>query len=299
VNTVAAIVATLRPRQWVKNAFVVAPLVFSKHLFDTTFALRALAAAAAFCAVSGAVYAFNDLRDVDQDRLHPVKKNRPIAAGHLSERAALWLSVVLALTGLVATYALSWKVSAVLAAYLVNNLAYTLVLKRYAFVDVLTISAGFLLRVVAGGFAIAVPLSPWLVACTALLSAMLGFGKRAHELLEADNAGRTAKSTRVALMGYRIHHLRVVMLALAFATCGAYALYTQDEHTVVFFGTRALIWTLPFCVVGIVRFAQLALWRPKPSSPTDAMLRDWPFLANILLWGAVVVLIIYRGHAGL
>jgi len=294
VSTAAAILKTLRPRQWVKNAFVVAPLVFSKHLFDGAFALRALAATAAFCAVSGAVYAFNDVRDVDQDRLHPVKKYRPIAAGQLGERAALWLSVALALTGLVATSFLSWKVSAVLAGYLVNNLAYTLVLKRYAFVDVLTISAGFLLRVVAGGFAITVPLSSWLVACTALLSAMLGFGKRAHELLEADNAGRSAKATRVALMGYRIHHLRVVMLVLAFATCAAYALYTQDEHTVEFFGTRALIWTLPFCVVGIVRFAQLALWRPKATSPTDAMLRDWPFLANIFLWGTAVVLIIYR-----
>ena len=294
MNAAVAIVKTLRPRQWVKNAFVLAPLVFSNHLFYGAFALKAAMAAAAFCAVSGAVYAFNDLRDVELDRKHPVKKNRPIAAGHLSERGALFLAITLAGAALLATFfMLSWQVSAVLGGYLVNNLAYSLALKRFAFIDVLMIAIGFLLRVVAGGFAISVPLSTWLLACTALLSAMLGFGKRAHELLEADNVGRTADTTRVALMGYRIHHLRVVMLVLSVATCIAYALYTQDRHTVSFFGTRSLIWTLPFCIIGIFRFAQLALWRPKPISPTDAMLRDWPFLGNILLWGAAVLFIIY------
>jgi hypothetical protein len=122
---------------------------------------------------------------------------------------------------------------------------------------------------------------------------MLGFGKRAHELKSAEIKGKTATETRAALAGYRIRHLRVAMLVLAAASCAAFGLYTQDDRTVEFFGTRSLIWTLPFCVIGIFRFAQLALWKPTEQSPTDAMLRDPPFLANILLWGAAVVYIIY------
>lgn len=286
-------IRTLRPKQWVKNFFVLAPLVFSKHLLDVEFTIRSLAAFGVFCALSGAVYAFNDVRDYESDRRHPVKRKRPIAAGQLSKRSALQLSIVLALSALAAAALLSPMLALVASGYLINNLAYSLYLKRFAFIDVLLIAVGFLLRVLAGGYAIDVPVSGWLLVCTALLACFLGFGKRAHELLQSESHDHKAGETREALGGYSIATLRFVLLVLAIATCAAYALYTRDAHTVVFFQTDELLFTLPFCIVGIARFLQLALWMQVDESPTDAILRDWPFLLNILLWAAAVVTIIY------
>lgn len=293
MSTARAIWGTLRPHQWVKNLFVVAPLVFSKHLFDPAYALHTALATASFCALSGAVYAFNDLRDAEQDRAHPIKRHRPIAAGTLSERTAILVTVTLAASALTASALLSWRLAGIAGCYLTVNLAYTLALKRVAYLDVMLIATGFLLRVLGGAFAIDVPVSPWLIGCTVLLSSMLGFGKRAHEVMRATSAGRDPTTTRASLRGYDPLVLQWVMGLLAMATSACYALYTQDGRTVAFFHTRALIWTLPFCVIGIGRFLQLALWRPRPQSPTEAMLRDWPFLINLGLWGLTVLLIIY------
>jgi decaprenyl-phosphate phosphoribosyltransferase len=293
VSLASAILITLRPRQWVKNLFVLAPLVFSKHLFDLAFALKAGVAAVAFCCLSGAVYAFNDVRDVAQDRQHPVKCRRPVAAGQLGESTALAVGAVLGLFALVVCGLVSVHLLAAASAYGALNLAYTLHLKRIAFVDVLVIASGFLLRVVAGALAIGVPVSPWLLACTALLASLLGFGKRAHELTQT-SAADAPHATRASLAGYSAGALRWAMYALAAATSGAYALYTQDLRTVEFFGTRQLVWTLPFCAIGIARFLMLALWTPHDDSPTDAILRDPVFLVNILLWGGTVLFIIYR-----
>lgn len=289
----SAAVRTLRPRQWVKNLFVAAPLVFSKNLGAPDLALREGIAVLAFCLLSGAVYAFNDVRDVEADRRHPTKRLRPIAAGALGERAALGMAATLAAAALAACAALDLRLAGAAGGYLANNLLYSLWLKRVPFLDVAMIAGGFLLRVWAGALAIAVPVSPWLLACTGLLAGLLGFGKRAHELLQAEAGARDASGTRAALAGYRAQHLRWALVVLAAATSVAYALYTQDAHTVGFFGTRWLVCTVPFCVLGIARFLQLALWRPREESPTDAILRDWPFLLNLGAWGATVLAIIY------
>lgn len=292
-STALAILRTLRPRQWVKNLFVAAALVFAKKLTDPALALRAGLAVLAFCLLSGAVYAFNDVRDLEADRRHPIKQHRPIASGALDRELALVMAAVLAAVALVGCAIMSWPLAAAATGYLANNLAYSLGLKRIAFLDVLLIAGGFLLRVWAGALAIDVPVSPWLLACTGLLACLLGFGKRAHELMQAEGSDRAAHDTRASLAGYRVRTLRLALALLAGATVVAYALYTQDDHTVGFFGTRALIVTVPFSAFGIFRFLQLALWRPREESPTDAVLRDWPFLVNLVAWGAVVVAIIY------
>jgi 4-hydroxybenzoate polyprenyltransferase len=293
MSSVRAIVVTLRPRQWVKNAFVLAPLVFSKHLFDGAYAARELIAVGAFCALSGAVYAFNDVHDAEQDRRHPIKRHRPVAAGALSQRTALVVAAALAVAALGALAALDARAAAVGTGYLIVNLGYSLKLKQIAFLDVLLIAGGFLLRVLAGAFAIGVPVSPWLLLCTGLLAALLGFGKRAHELRTAVREEREVEATRAALAGYSLGMLTWAMYLLSVGTSVAYALYTRDARTVAYFGTQRLIWTLPFCIVGIGRFLQLALWQPRDDSPTDAILHDRLFMANILLWGGAVLAIIY------
>jgi 4-hydroxybenzoate polyprenyltransferase len=290
---ISAVARTLRPHQWVKNLFVAAPLVFSKHLLDAGPLVRAGLATLVFCALSGAVYAFNDVRDVEADRAHPTKRRRPIAAGELSERAALILAGVLAVGALGGALALGPEVAAWSAAYLGLNLAYSLKLKQVAFVDVALIAAFFLFRVLAGAAAIPVPASSWLLICTGLLAAFLGLGKRAHELSSATRGGRDATATRASLAGYRAPVLRVAMALLAIATTVAYVLYTRDDHTVTFFGTGDLVFTAPFCAIGLARFAFLALGRGDEAGPTEAMLRDWPFLLNLAAWGGVVLVIIY------
>ena len=287
-----ALLKTLRPHQWVKNVFVAAPLVFARHLTDTAYLWREAIAVAAFCLLSGAVYCFNDVRDVESDRAHPTKRKRPIAAGQLGEKTALWFAAVLAVVSLGACLALSWQLAAFALAYLVQNIAYSVKLKHIAFVDVALIASGFILRVLAGAAAIDVPASGWLLLCTALVALFFGLGKRAHELSWADRSG-TAHSTRAALLGYRIPVVRVAMLVLALATLGAYIAYTVDPHTVEFFHTDRLVYSVPFVALGILRFLFLALWYPKDDPPTEAMLKDPWFLLDLAGATAVVLYIIY------
>jgi 4-hydroxybenzoate polyprenyltransferase len=177
--------------------------------------------------------------------------------------------------------------------YLANNAAYTLLLKRYPFVDVMSIAGGFLLRVVAGAVVLSVEVSPWLLVCTGLLALLLGFGKRAHELTQTSEGANAPSSTRRALAGYRRGPLTAILLLLAAATCAAYALYTRDDRTIAYFGTGQLVWTLPFPLVGIARFLDLSLWRPRAESPTDAILRDWVTGLVVAGWAAAVLSIIY------
>ena len=293
MSPAAAILRAVRPRQWVKNLFVAAPLVFAKKLTDPATAGASAAAVAVFCALSSAVYLVNDVVDRDKDRAHPTKQHRPIAAGHLAPGTALVLAAALAAGALAGAYLLAPPFALVSAGYLVINLAYSLALKEIVFLDVAMIATGFLLRVLGGAYAISVPASPWLLACTGLLAALLGFGKRAHEIGQARRAGRVLGETRGVLGRYSPAQLRIALWLLAGTTTVAYVLYTQAAHTVAFFGTRELIWTAPFCALGIGRFLMLVTRHDEGDSPTDAILRDAPFMANLALWGLAVLFIIY------
>jgi 4-hydroxybenzoate polyprenyltransferase len=247
----------------------------------------------AFCLLSGAVYCFNDVRDVEADRQHPTKKNRPIASGELSERAALIWAGVLAAIALGGCLVLSPRLALIAAAYLVQNVLYSIKLKHVAFIDVALITSGFLLRVLAGAAAIDVPASRWILLCTALLASFLGFGKRAHELAWAERHGKSG-ATRAALAGYRIPVVRVLMAVLGILTCAAYVAYTIAPRTIYAFGTDKLVYSAPFVAIGVIRFLFLALWYPKDDPPTEAMLKDPYFLADLVLAAATVLYIIYR-----
>jgi 4-hydroxybenzoate polyprenyltransferase len=281
----------LRPHQWVKNLFVAAPLVFSKNLFAGSQLGRAALAVLCFCFLSGAVYIINDIVDVEKDRAHPRKCRRPIAAGLLPVGTARIAAVVLAAVGLGVGICLSPAFLAIAGGYLALNLLYSLWLKRIPFVDVVTIAVGFLLRVLAGTFAIHVDPSSWLLVCTGLLACFLGFGKRSHELL---SAGSGAGRQRAVLAGYRLGHLNVALWVLAVLTTVAYVLYARAPHTVEFFGSHRMIFSTPFIAFGIWRFIHLVRNRPQAESPTEEMLRDKVFLANILAWMVAVLAVIYR-----
>lgn len=280
-----------RPHQWIKNLFVAAPLVFARRLDDPEAVLRTIVAVGCFCLLSSAVYLLNDIVDVDKDRAHPHKRLRPIASGAVPVHAAKIAAMLCATIALgVGTWHGGLFV-AVSVGYLALNIAYSFGLKSVPFLDVAAISVGFLLRVLGGAFAIPVEASGWLLVCTALLSSLLGFGKRAHELRVAGANGGTQ---RLVLEKYQPRVLRALLLVLAVLTTLIYAAYTQSAHAQSFFGTRLLALTIPFVGFGIVRFIWITNGTEDAESPTDSMLRDWPFLLNLVLYVAAIFVIIYR-----
>jgi decaprenyl-phosphate phosphoribosyltransferase len=311
VSVARGLIKTIRPHQWVKNLFVMAPMFFHKDLFSTTSrgdpALnlsvtgQAILATAVFCLLAGAVYTINDLVDVEADRVHPVKRDRPIASGAVPEGLARTFAVLLVVAALALAFVrFDWRFGAVAALYFVENIAYSFKLKKVAFLDVGLIAFGFVLRVYAGGLATLPPgesVSAYMLACTALLALFLGFGKRRHEL-EGEHAGKQ----RAALEAYSKRSLNVALTLTGLATAATYIAYTFDKDTEAFFHTQRLWLTAPFTVFGIVRFLFLVSGRAgrgrKAESPTQEMLRDVPFVLNLVIWGIVVVAIVYRLRPG-
>ncbi len=297
-----ALLKTLRPHQWVKNVFVVAPMFFHKDLFlhtpqgpalNLTVTGRALAAMGVFCLLAGAVYTINDLVDVEADRQHPVKRSRPIASGLVPEGLARLMAVGLVVVSLGLAYWLAPLLAVVALCYFAENCAYSFKLKKVAFLDVGLIALGFVLRVLAGGIATDVHVSGYMIACTLLLALFLGFGKRRHELA-LENAGKS----RAALEAYSPRSLTIAMATTGTATAMTYVAYTLDPATREAFNSNYLWLTAPFVAFGILRFLLLVSGRVgrglRAESPTQEMLRDVPFVLNVVVWVVVVMAIVYR-----
>lgn len=289
MRVLVALLKTMRPKQWVKNVFVAAPLVFARKIDDPGAALDCLAAVGLFCLISGCVYVLNDLVDVEKDRAHPKKRLRPIPSGDLPLRVAQVFVAVAVPLCLGAAYFVAPWLAVAAASYFALNVAYSFVLKNVAYLDVLSITAGFLLRVWAGSVAIEVDPSPWLLGCTASLAMFLGFGKRAHELVTAGEGGKT----RRALQAYNATALEWILHTLGSVTVTIYVLYTQSAHVQMAFGEAPLIYTVPFPMIGILRFNYLVTNRPEAESPTEEMLKDPLFLVNAGLWVAAVLGLLY------
>lgn len=289
---IRALVKTLRPHQWVKNLFVLAPLVFAEQALEPAHILRAALAFLIFSVLSGCVYILNDLVDVENDRQHPVKRFRPIASGALPV-----LTARMALAGLllgviaVSFAALPTTFAAVGLTYFTLNVAYSFALKHVPFVDVACIASGFLLRLVGGAVAVQVPITIWIFTCTFFLAMTLALGKRKHEILQAGARGR---DQRRVLARYDLGHVSIAMVAMALATVVSYALYTAfgDRHGRLF-DPRDLAWTIPCVLFGLWRFNRLVNKADEGRSPTDLMLRDMPFLVNLGVWSVIVVAVIY------
>ncbi len=282
---------SLRPGQWTKNLLVFAGLLFGQRLFDPRSVGAALAAFAIFCALSGVVYVVNDVIDRDSDRQHPLKSRRPIASGALPVSAALAAAAVLAVAALGAAVTLGWPFTATAAAYVGLFALYSAVLKHIVIIDVLTIAIGFVLRAVAGAFAVRVEISHWLLVCTILLALFLALAKRRHELvLLADGA----TSHRRILSEYSPYLLDQMIAVVTASTLLSYMFYTISPETEQKFGTPWLWLTIPFPIYGIFRYLYLVHRREGGGSPADLLLSDRPLLACVALWGVVVALLIYR-----
>ena len=281
----------LRPRQWTKNAFVFAGLLFGGQLFERAAVLRSLLAFAIFCAAASAVYLANDVADRDQDALHPMKRARPIASGRLGTRPAIATAVVAALAAVVGSAALSRPLLWIVLAYLLSSLLYTAGLKRVHVLDVMIVAAGFVLRAAAGAAALPVEISPWLLCCTFLLALYLAIAKRRAEL---SLLGEEAEQHRPALARYTVPLLDGWLAALTGATIVSYALYTQSQRTVEHFGTTDLLYTLPFVVYALFRYHELVVRRGAGGDPGNVLARDPGLLLALAGWAATAAVIIYR-----
>jgi 4-hydroxybenzoate polyprenyltransferase len=286
-----ALVEALRPRQWTKNAFVFAGLLFGGQLFERAAVLRSLLIFAVFCAAASAVYLANDVADRGQDALHPVKRVRPIASGRLGTGFALGTAVVLALAAAVGSAALSRPVLWIVLAYLLSSLLYTAGLKRVHVLDVMIVAAGFVLRAAAGAAALPVEISPWLLCCTFLLALYLAIAKRRAEL---SLLGADAEQHRPALARYTVPLLDGWLTALTGATIVSYALYTQSERTVEHFGTTDLLYTLPFVVYALFRYHEMVVRRGAGGDPGNVLARDPGLLVALAGWAVTAAVIIYR-----
>lgn len=285
------IIISMRPYQWVKNVLVFAALFFSLSFLKPEAILLSLGAFAAFCLVSSGIYLLNDIRDREADRLHPQKKHRPIAAGRLSPRAATLALFFLITSGLLLSIVVGRDFTLVVLLYIGLNLGYSLGLKRVVLLDVMIVAVGFLLRAVAGAFAIEVAVSPWLFICTLLLALLLVFGKRRHELAMLSDH---ADEHRDSLREYSLPLLEGFMFISAGAAIVTYSLYTMAEETIERFETQGLIATTPFAVYGIFRYLYLIYIKRGGGDPTRLMVKDKPFLINALLWVLLVLFILYR-----
>lgn len=289
MNALPAILQLLRPKQWTKNLVVFAGLVFSANLFDLELLLRSFQAFVIFCLAAGAVYIINDIRDRERDKLHPQKKNRPLASGAVSVETAAIAALVLMPVALGWAFLLSRTFGICVLAYMLLNFAYSLGLKRLVILDVFVLSAGFVLRAAAGAFVIDVDISPWLLVVATLLSLLLGFGKRRHELV---SLGERAAEHRASLEEYSAPLLDQYLNVVASATIIAYSLYTFTSSTARQY--HLLMLTIPFVVYGILRYFYLVTQRNQGGSPETIMLQDKPMLVTILLWILTVGFILHR-----
>lgn len=290
-----ALLRAVRPRQWTKNGLVFAGVLFSNNFTEPEILWRSAVGFAGFCFLSGLVYLVNDLQDLEVDRLHPVKRLRPLAAGDLSPGTARIAIVFLTIIAAAISWSLGMPYLITAAGYLAINILYSSWIKRVVLLDVILIAMGFVLRAIAGVELIRpvqpdVALSPWLLVCTFFLALYLGFGKRRQELV---SHGDSAESQRRVLSQYSVSLLDSLTAICAATTLVAYSIYTIWPATVAKVNSENLLLTVPFVAFGIFRYMWLVNVRTEGEDPSQVLVQDRPLLINIVLWGMAVILVLF------
>ncbi|MBN2619710.1 decaprenyl-phosphate phosphoribosyltransferase [candidate division WOR-3 bacterium] len=279
----------LRPRQWFKNIFVFAGLLFSKEFYDPNAVLTSLLTFVVFCVLSSGVYVLNDICDYDEDRSHPVKSKRPIAAGLISRNTGLMIALVCFVLALTASYQVNRWLFLVCVIYGIVSVLYSVVLKHVIILDVLVVALGYVLRAIAGAVAIQVFISSWLLLCSLLLALLIVIAKRRNELeiLGAENAVRHRKT----LAHYPIALLNQMIAIVSAACIVSYCLYTLAPETIAKFHTRNLLLTVPFVLYGVFRYLYLT-FRKQDKSPEHLLITDIPLQICLVLWAVACIVIL-------
>lgn len=284
----AALLKLLRPRQWVKNAFVAAPLFFTPSAVSEESVLRVAAGLLCFCAISSAAYILNDYLDREADRLHETKRHRPLAAGTVAPLAALLLMGALILAGFVGAFLLDFRFGLAGAAYLALNLSYSFGLKRISILDVMIIALGFVLRVYAGGALIDVVPTVWIIVCTGLVALFIALAKRRDDLAKGLGGDH-----RASLAGYSTRFLDTAVAIVLGALVVSYIIYTTDSENRHRFGTDHLYVTTPFVLAAVLRYLQITIVEERSGAPTDIVLTDRFLILCALGWLATFGWLIY------
>jgi len=288
IAMIAPFLRLARPKHWVKNAFVAAPLFFTPSALSWTSAATVAWAVLAFCLAASAIYAFNDWADRAADRLHPEKRHRPVASGAVAPAAALVFAGVLAVAAAAIAIRLPTEFGLILAVYAGMNLAYSFGLKNVSLLDVLVIAMGFVLRVEAGALVLGIVPTVWILVCTGLLALFLALAKRRDDLTSDLDAAH-----RKSLAGYNLPFIDTAIAVVLGALLVGYIIYTTDEAVLRKFGTERLYMTAPFVVAGILRYLQIALVEKRSGSPTEIALSDRFLIVCVLGWLAVFGYLIY------
>ncbi len=288
ISISGALLRSTRPQQWVKNALVFAGVIFSQQLTDPDAVRSSVLTFGLFVLASGGIYLVNDMLDLDADRAHPLKRQRPLAAGELPLRAALVAAAVLLGGALIGAFYMQLALGTILALYVGMNLAYSAWLKHVVLLDVFLIASGFLLRAAAGVVAVLTPISPWLYLCTLLAALLVILGKRRSELALL---GPQASTHRRNLAHYRTASLDRWLKRVAVTTVAAYVLYTLFSPAT--FGNPKLMATVPFVVIGLFRYVRVARTSGNGESPEALLFRDPWLLASVVLWSATVLVLLY------
>ncbi|MCO5215006.1 MAG: decaprenyl-phosphate phosphoribosyltransferase [Thermomicrobiales bacterium] len=289
MTTVAIWLRTLRVTQWSKNAVVFAALVFG-HPTITHAIWRSIAAFLVFCAISSSVYILNDWIDRDRDRLHPTKRNRPLAAGQVSSPAAITVSIALAAVAFLGSWLITPLLTLVILAYATLMLAYGMKLKSVVLVDAFVIAGGFVLRAVAGATAIEVPVSSWLMLCTMLLALFLAFGKRRSELVRLSDG---AAAHRPTLAEYSLPMLDQFLIITATCSIMSYGIYSFTSDSVPENGSMML--TVPFVIFALFRYLLLVMAKGEGSTPETLLWKDTPLLLAVVGWSITVLTVMIIG----
>ena len=283
-----ALLEAMRPKQWAKNMFLFAGLIFGEKLFHPSLLVRNVLAFVLFCLISSSVYLINDLTDIEKDRQHPTKRLRPLPSGRLQPRVAAIAAGLFSLISIPLAFLLDLQFGLVALAYLATMITYSLLLKNLVIVDVLVVAAGYLLRVAGGVIVTGVPFSPWLYLCTTLLALFISFSKRRHELLILEGA---ANEHRATLNEYTPHLLDEMIAVVTSTTVVAYSLYTFSAPNLP--PNHTMMLTIPFVLYGIFRYLYLIHVRNEGGTPEELVFKDKPLLLDIALWGLTVLLVLY------
>lgn len=282
---IKAIIKLLRPKQWIKNSFVLAAIIFSGNFTKTGVFVKNIAVMLMFCIASSCVYILNDIIDVEKDRCHPKKKFRPIASGDVSVTLAVILGISLMVIVIIGTYKINPIALVIIVAYLILNILYSFKLKHIIIIDVMVITLGFVLRIECGSVVTGVSLSPWLILCTILLSLFLALNKRKSEIIELDSK---SASHRKILEEYSVDLIDRMLNLVTPSILISYCLYTFSSVQ-----SRSMMLTIPFIIYGIFRYEYLMTKNNAGGKPEDIFFKDKPFLINIVLWGLSILSIIY------
>ncbi len=287
-----SVIRLIRIKQWIKNLFLFAPLIFSQHLFESDYFSKVFIGFITFCFLSSAVYILNDIADAESDRRHPIKKDRPIASGEIKIPIALLLAVLLIFLVVISAVNQNYKFNLALFSYLGVNIAYTYKFKNVVLLDIFSIAFGFMVRIIAGAWIVNIEVSSWLILCTLFLSLFLAITKRRSEITLVEE--QQLNDTRKVLSDYSVAFADQMSTIVASGAVISYALYTVSERTRETFNTEYLIFTTPFVVFGIFRYLYLVHKKNLGENPTAVVTTDMPMIINLFLWLLSAILIIYK-----